>query len=141
MFVSTITIFEVRFGLELLPDSYRRGELEIAFSRSLEEDFQRRVLPFDLWAAEAAAVLAAHRRQAGRPVEFRDTLIAGIVIARRATLQKMVLPQDKFSLFINPLGISKNIDAELIGLGINQQIFLRGDILIAVIIGQFVMLA
>jgi hypothetical protein len=34
----------------------------------------------------SAAALAAQRRLAGRPVDMRDTLIAGIALARRATL-------------------------------------------------------
>lgn len=37
-------------------------------------------------AAEAAAGLAAKRQRDGRPVDIRDTQIAGIVIARRAKL-------------------------------------------------------
>src|ERR1700723_3415621 len=37
-------------------------------------------------AAEAAAGLAAVRQRNGRTVDMRDTQIAGIVIARRATL-------------------------------------------------------
>src|SRR5882724_3120244 len=37
-------------------------------------------------AAEAAAGLAAERQRNGRTVDMRDTQIAGIVIARRATL-------------------------------------------------------
>jgi len=86
LWVTTITIFEVRFGLELLPDSRRRRELEEAFSQALKEDFQRRILPFDFPAAEEAALLAARRRSAGRAVDFRDTQIAGIAMARQATL-------------------------------------------------------
>jgi hypothetical protein len=43
-------------------------------------------LQFDLPAAEAAARFAAGRRTRGRPVEFRDVEIAGIIEARSATL-------------------------------------------------------
>jgi predicted nucleic acid-binding protein len=42
------------------------------------------VLDFDRAAAEAAARLAAERQRKGRPVDIRDTQIAGIVMARRA---------------------------------------------------------
>ena len=84
--ITTINVFEIRFGLELLPDSRRRRELEAAFSRMLEEDFQHRILSFDQSAAKEAAILAAKRRSAGQPVEFRDTQIAGIAIAREAAL-------------------------------------------------------
>lgn len=86
LWITTITVFEVRFGLELLSDGRRRKKLENAFAQALEEDFQRRILSFDFQAAEEAAKLAARRRNAGQPVEFRDTQIAGIVLAYRAAL-------------------------------------------------------
>ncbi|MFA6021391.1 MAG: type II toxin-antitoxin system VapC family toxin [Rhodospirillales bacterium] len=86
LWITTITVFEIRFGLELLPDSRKRKALEKAFAQALEEDFQRRILPFDFRAAEEAAMLAARRRNAGQTVEFRDTQIAGIALARQATL-------------------------------------------------------
>ncbi|MDK9722327.1 MAG: type II toxin-antitoxin system VapC family toxin [Rhodospirillales bacterium] len=86
LWITTITVFEIRFGLELLPNSHKRQALEKAFAQALEEDFQRRILPFDFRAAEEAAMLAARRRNAGQTVEFRDTQIAGIALARQATL-------------------------------------------------------
>ena len=44
------------------------------------------MLAFDAAAAGKAAIVAARRRQAGRTVDLRDTQIAGIALARRATL-------------------------------------------------------
>ncbi len=86
VWTTAVTVFEIRFGLELLPSGRRRQQLEDAFSRAVEEDFQDRVLPFDQEAAREAATRAAERRAAGKPVDFRDIEIAGIVSARRATL-------------------------------------------------------
>jgi hypothetical protein len=86
IWITSITVFEVRFGLAVLPAGRRRQALEAAFARVLEDDLERRVLEFDGTAAEAAAALAAGRQRAGRPVDLRDTLIAGVVVARRATL-------------------------------------------------------
>jgi toxin FitB len=60
--------------------------LESAFDRLLQEDLENRVLDFDSAAATAAASLAAARQKSGRPVDLRDTQIAGIALARRATL-------------------------------------------------------
>jgi hypothetical protein len=45
-----------------------------------------RVLDFDSAAASQAAELAARRQRAGRPVDMRDTQIAGIALARRAAV-------------------------------------------------------
>lgn len=86
VWTTSIPVFEVRFGLELLAAGRRRRQLEEAFAKSLEEDFEGRVLPFDQAAGQAAGLIAGERRRAGRTVEIRDGLIAGIVKARKATL-------------------------------------------------------
>lgn len=86
VWTTAVTVFEIRFGLELLEPGRRRRQLEEAFARALDEDFQGRVLGFDQEAARQAASCAAKRRGAGKPVDFHDIEIAGIVSTRRATL-------------------------------------------------------
>lgn len=86
VWITTVTLFEARLGLALLPDGRRRKALEAAFNHLLLEDLEGRVLDFDRPSAEAAATLAAERQRKGRAVDIRDTQIAGIVIARRAKL-------------------------------------------------------
>jgi predicted nucleic acid-binding protein len=86
VWVTSITLFEARLGLGLLPSGRRRQTLETAFARLLKEDLENRVLDFDGAAAIEAASLAAAGQKNGRPVDMRDTQIAGIAIARRATL-------------------------------------------------------
>ena len=86
VWLSSITVFETRFGLALLPKGRRRNGLERAFESVLAEDLAHRVLDFDSAAAATAAQVAAERRHAGRAVDLRDTLIAGIALARRATI-------------------------------------------------------
>ena len=86
VWITSITLFETRLGVALLPKGRRQQALEAAFARLLEEDLQNRVLDFDSAAATEAASLAAQRQKAGRPVDMRDTQIAGIALARRATL-------------------------------------------------------
>lgn len=86
IWLPAITVFEIRFGLELLPGGRRRRALEQAFERALADDFQDRVVAFDRSAAEAAGRIAAEQRRAGRPVEIRDVQLAGIARARRAAL-------------------------------------------------------
>jgi toxin FitB len=86
VWLSSITVFETRFGLALLPKGRRRNGLERAFESVLTEDLANRVLDFDSVAAAAAAHLAADGQRAGRAVDLRDTLIAGIALARRATI-------------------------------------------------------
>ena len=86
VWLTSVTVFEARFGLALLPKGRRRRALEGAFDRVLTEDLSSRVLAFDEIAAVMAAQLAADRQRAGRVVDLRDTLIAGIAQARRATI-------------------------------------------------------
>lgn len=86
IWITSITLFEVRLGLALLPRGRRKHALEAAFDQLLEEDLAQRLLDFDSAAAIEAASLAAARRKAGRPVDIRDTQIAGIALARRASL-------------------------------------------------------
>lgn len=86
IWTTSITVFEVRMGLELLAQSRRRHTLEELFDRMLEEGFEGRVLPFDTAAAQAAGRIAAERRRTGRSLEIRDLQIAGIVRARKATI-------------------------------------------------------
>lgn len=86
IWITTITLFESRLGLALLPAGRRRRLLEAAFDKLLAEDLENRVLDFDSAAANQAGALAAERQAAGRPVDMRDTQIAGIAVARRATI-------------------------------------------------------
>ncbi len=86
VWITSITLFEARFGLALLALGRRRQILEAAFARLLQDDLENRVLDFDSAAATEAASLAAARQKSGRPVDMRDTQIAGIALARRAML-------------------------------------------------------
>jgi hypothetical protein len=67
IWVTSVTVFEVRFGLAVLPRGRKRIGLEAAFEKVLEEDLENRVLDFDRAAAAAAARLAADRKTLGDP--------------------------------------------------------------------------
>ena len=86
IWTTAVTIFEIRFGLALLASGRRKRQLGDAFAKVLDEDLERRILPFDDEAAVEAADRAAERRALGKPLNFRDVEIAGIVASRRATL-------------------------------------------------------
>ena len=86
IWITTITVFETRYGLALLPNGKRRQALEDAFVWLIIDDLDHRVLDLEATAAVAAATLAAARQKEGRTIDVRDTLLAGIAIARRATL-------------------------------------------------------
>lgn len=86
IWTTSITVFEIQTGLELLKAGRRRTHLEKAFEQLLSEELDGRVQSFDRAAALAAGTLAAARQRAGLSMEVRDVEIAGIALARRATL-------------------------------------------------------
>ncbi len=53
---------------------------------NLLEGIEHRVAPFDAEAAQHASSLMASRKMQGHPRELRDTMIAGIVLSRHASL-------------------------------------------------------
>jgi predicted nucleic acid-binding protein len=66
IWTTSITVFEVRLGLEILEAGRRCRQLEEAFAKALEEDLESRTLPFDQAAAQVAGRIAAERRRTGR---------------------------------------------------------------------------
>jgi len=85
IWTTSITLLEVRFGLHIMAAGKRRSLLMEAFEAVLGKLGQR-VIPFDVAAAQQTGDLMASRHKKGRPVELRDTMIAGIVLAQHATL-------------------------------------------------------
>jgi predicted nucleic acid-binding protein len=86
IWISSITLFESRYGLNLLAEGDRRSVLIARFDEILQTDLANRILVFDVRAATKAAELAAVRKTLGRPIDMRDTFIAGIAMAHGATL-------------------------------------------------------
>ncbi len=86
IWTTAITLYELRFGIEKLEDGPRREALRASLNHLLLQVLDGRYLNFDAAAAEETAVLAVEWRRRHRTVDFRDTQIAGIARARKATL-------------------------------------------------------
>lgn len=86
MWTTSITILEIRFGLEIMERGRKRDSRMLALSRLIDEEIEERVAAFDDSAAVATAELMAANRRAGITRELRDAMIAGIAHSRRATL-------------------------------------------------------
>jgi predicted nucleic acid-binding protein len=86
LWTTAITVLEIRSGLAIMPAGRRQSSRKAAFDVLIAKNFESRVLPFDLAAAEETASLIGARKRAGRPGELRDAMIAGIALAQRATL-------------------------------------------------------
>src|SRR5262249_17761520 len=86
IWTTSITLFEISWGLDFIASGRRRRELEAAFEHLITEDLNGRVQSFDALAGYAAGTIAAQRQRAGRGIEVRDLQIAGIVSARKGKL-------------------------------------------------------
>lgn len=84
--ITSVTLFETRFGLAALNPGRHRSDLQDRFEDLLRSELAGRVLGFDQLAADHAASLAADRKNSGRTVDMRDTFIAGIVMSHGAIL-------------------------------------------------------
>ena len=103
VWITSVTVFEVWFGLQILAVGKRRTMLTEAFEELLAKIAQR-VLTFDVAAARQATDLMAARHKKGRPGDLRDTMIAGIALAQHATLatRNIVHFQDTSIPLVNP---------------------------------------
>jgi predicted nucleic acid-binding protein len=86
IWTTSITLMELRAGVESLPAGRRRDQLAQELEVVLREEIGGRYVSFDVPAAEQAAMLMGKRKPKGRPGEIRDTMVAGIALASRATL-------------------------------------------------------
>jgi hypothetical protein len=81
LFLTSVTLAEILFGIAVLPAGRRRNALTRALDGLLEL-FGDRVLPFDTDAARHHAALALTARNAGRGFPTPDGYIAAIAASR-----------------------------------------------------------
>ena len=86
LFITAITEAEILTGIALLPEGERQRGLNAAAEQAFGVLFAERILPFDSDAAQAYAVIAAVRRDAGRPISQADCQIAAIARSRGASV-------------------------------------------------------
>jgi len=78
LFLTAVTVGEVRYGLRVLPQGKRRRSLEEGFERILAEAFPGRILVFDEAAARRYGEIMGRRKEIGRPLAILDGQIASI---------------------------------------------------------------
>jgi hypothetical protein len=78
LFTTSVTVMELRFGLERLPEGRRKADLWAVLDFTLSRLIGPRVLPFDLAAAAEAARIAAMAEAEGTPIGQADAQIAAI---------------------------------------------------------------
>ena len=80
LFITSITISEILFGVEALPTGKRKSRLR-TFASGLAGIFEERILPFDVDAAILYAPMAATARKQGLGLSIADGYIAAITAA------------------------------------------------------------
>jgi predicted nucleic acid-binding protein len=78
LFLSAITVAELRAGVALLPAGKRRSGLRDNLEKRVLPLFAGRVLPFDLACSQAYAALMAKARATGLAISTADGYIAAI---------------------------------------------------------------
>ncbi|KPC24103.1 Ribonuclease VapC [Pseudomonas syringae pv. cilantro] len=86
LYLSTITVAELRAGIALMPVGKRRDSLRENLEKHLLPMFANRVLSFDMTCTKAYAKLLAKSRAAGLAVETADAFIAAIALANGFTV-------------------------------------------------------
>ena len=81
LYLSVITVAELRAGIALIPAGKRRDSLHENLEKRLLPMFANRVLSFDMACTTAYAGLLAKSRAAGLTVETADAFIAAIALA------------------------------------------------------------
>ncbi len=86
LYLSTITVAELRAGIALMSAGMRRDSLHENLEKRLLPMFANRVLSFDMACTKAYAELLAKSRAAGLAIETADAFIAAIALANGFTV-------------------------------------------------------
>lgn len=86
LYLSAMTVAELRAGVALLPAGKRRNNLHDYLEKRVLSMFAGRVLPFDLACTSAYAQALATARKAGSGIETADACIAAVALANGFTI-------------------------------------------------------
>ncbi len=86
LYASAISLAEIAYGVEKLPDGHRKSWLETAMDRTFLDYFPGRILPFDEHAAKAYGRINAGARATGRSILMAEGQIAAIAFVRGFTV-------------------------------------------------------
>lgn len=78
LYISSITIAEIGYGLRILPEGHRRQLLQSRFEQFISQGFADNIITFDESAARAYAEIMGTRKEMGRPMSLPDGQIAAI---------------------------------------------------------------
>jgi toxin FitB len=112
LYVSAVTLAEVRFGIELLPDVSRRAELNDWLTHKVRPMFEQRVLPMTEDSMFKWRLLVEEGRKAGHTFSQPDLIIAatglhhGLTIVSRDTDDFVKARAAVFNPWVDPLPVA-----------------------------------
>jgi hypothetical protein len=86
LFLSVITLAELRYGVERMAPGARRSRLDKWVQFELPERFNRRIVSIDPQVAEAWGKVVAGCESLGQPIAAMDAFLAAIVRVHDFTL-------------------------------------------------------
>src|SRR5216684_4258010 len=86
IFISVVSLAELRYGVERMAAGRRRSRLEQWLRNELPLRFESRILPVDAQVAEAWGKIVSRSEAAGRPIGAMDALLAGTAETHQMTL-------------------------------------------------------
>ena len=86
LYTTRINQAEILYGISGLPQGRRRTALAEAATAMFDEDFAGRIHSFEANAASRYPEIVLARRQAGKPIEKFDALIAATALAAGASI-------------------------------------------------------
>jgi toxin FitB len=86
VFLSVISLAELRYGIERMASGKRRQRLEDWLRHELPLRFEGRILPVDSLVADACGRIVRRSELLGRPIEAMDAFLAATAEVRRLTL-------------------------------------------------------
>jgi len=86
MFVSAVTLAEIRFGIEMVPDAGKRVELQDWLTLKVRPMFEQRVLPISEDVMLKWRLLVEEGRKSGHTFSQPDLIIAATALHHGLTL-------------------------------------------------------
>ena len=86
LYLSVLTLGEIRRGIAILPQSRRRATLEAWLGKDLRARFEERILPIDQEVADRWGLLTAAARDSGIVLPVIDGLLAATALEHNLTL-------------------------------------------------------
>src|SRR5258708_21157202 len=86
IFISVVSLAELRYGVERMPTGRRRSRLEQWLRNELPLRFESRILPVDTEVAEAWGKIVSRSEAAGRPIGAMNAFLAATAETHQMTL-------------------------------------------------------